>query len=315
MAQTVAWIGIDVSKERLDVYVRPEGLRTAVANDPAGHDQLIDRLSPWLGCVVALEASGGYERAVLRRIQAAGHVARLLNPLRVRRFAQACGRAKNDRLDAEVIAHFAETVPGPETATREPELDRLVEHVTYRAQLIEDTLALENQRAHFTDPDLRARLTRRIAALKAQQVTSLKRITALIAALPHARKQNRRLQSVPGVGPVLAATLIALLPELGTLTRRQIASLVGVAPFDDDSGKRQGIRAIKGGRRTVRNVLYMATLVAKHHNPAIAPYAQKLKALGKKPKVVTTACMRKLIVILNAMTRDQRHWNEITQAA
>lgn len=316
MAQTTAVIGIDVSKDRLDVHVHPHGTRFEASNDPAGHDTLLARLAPRIGCVVALEATGGYERAVLRRLQAAGHAARLLNPLRVRRFAQACGLlAKNDRIDADVIARFAAAVPAPEPIPADPSLDPLVEHVSYRAQLIEDTVALENQHSHFTDPGLRAELASRIAALKAAKRAVERRIAALIAKHPGARAQARRLQSVPGVGPVLAATLIAQMPELGHITRRQIACLAGVAPFDDDSGKRQGYRAIKGGRKAVRNVLYMAALVAKRHNPVIAAHARTLNALGKKPKVIITACMRKLIVILNAMVRDQEDWKPRTQTA
>ena len=305
MAQKVAWIGIDVSKDRLDVHVHPNAVRFDTTNDQAGHDALLAWLAPWIGCAVALEATGGYERAVLRR---------LLNPLRVRRFAQACGRlAKNDRVDAETIARFLEAVPVPEPIVPDPSLDPLVEHVCYRVQLIEDIVALENQRGHFTDPDLRAELARRIATLKADKHAVERRIAGLIAGDPKLRAQARRLQSVPGVGPILAATLIARMPELGHLTRRQVACLAGVAPFDDDSGKRQGYRAIKGGRKAVRNVLYMAALVATRHNPVIAAHAQTLKALGKKPKVIITACMRKLIVILNAMARDQKHWTPRTQ--
>jgi transposase len=310
MAQAVVWIGIDVSKDRLDVFVRPHKLRFSVVNDDRGHDELIARLEDWPGCMVAMEASGGYERAVHRRLDKAGLWTRLLNPLHVRRFAQAAGkRAKNDRLDAEIIAHYAATFPRPEPVTRDPGLDRLVEHVLYRSQLVEAATAAENQLAHFADRRLKNNLARRIAALKAQAKTIDQRIATLLAAWPHHDARATLLRSVPGVGPVLAATLIALLPELGALPRKQIASLVGVAPFDDDSGLRHGLRSIAGGRATVRNVLYMASLTAIRHNPVIAAYAQRLKALGKKPKVVIVACMRKLIVTLNAMVRDAKPWN------
>ena len=310
MAQAVVWIGIDVSKDRLDVYVRPRKLRFSVVNDETGHDELIGRLEDWPGCMVAMEASGGYERTVRQRLDKAGLSTRLLNPLHVRRFAQAAGkRAKNDRLDAEVIAHYAATFPGPEPVMRDPDLERLVEHVLYRSQLVEAATAAENQLAHFADPRLKANLRRRIAALKAQARTIEQRIAVLLAALPLHDARATLLRSVPGVGPILAATLIALLPELGALPRKQIASLVGVAPFDDDSGQRNGLRSIAGGRIAVRNVLYMASLTAIRHNPVIAVYAQRLKALGKRPKVVIVACMRKLIVTLNAMVRDGTPWS------
>lgn len=316
MAQAVVWVGIDVSKDRLDVYVRPHKLRFSVANDERGHAALIGRLADWPGGVVAMEASGGYERAVRQRLDKAGILTRLLNPLHVRRFAQAAGRrAKNDRIDAELIAHYAATFPGPEPVTRDPALDRLVEHVLYRSQLVEAATAAENQLAHFADPRLKANLRRRIAALKAQAGTVGQRIAALLAGMPCHDARAALLTSVPGVGPVLAATLIALLPELGALPRRQIASLVGVAPFDDDSGERNGTRSIAGGRARVRNILYMASLSAIRHNATFAAHATRLKAAGKKPKVVIVACMRKLIVTLNAMVREGTHWNMQKSAA
>jgi len=316
MAQAVVWIGIDVSKDRLDVYVRPHKLRFSVANDAGGHGELMARLEDWPGCSVAMEASGGYERAVRRRLDSAALPTRLLNPLHVRRFAQAAGkRAKNDRLDAEIIAHYAATFPGPEPLTRDPALDRLAEHVLYRSQLVDAATAAENQLAHFADLRLKANLRRRIAALKAQAKTVEQRIAALLAAWPHHDARAALLRTVPGVGPILAATLIALLPELGALPRKQIASLVGVAPFDDDSGQRNGVRAIAGGRASVRHVLYMAGLAAMRHNPVFAAFAQRLKAKGKKPKVIIVACMRKLIVTLNAIARDRTPWKAKILAA
>lgn len=316
MAQAVVWIGIDVSKDRLDVFVRPHKLRFSIGNDDRGQDELLARLEDWPGCVVAMEASGGYERAVRRRLEEAGLPTRLLNPLHVRRFAQAAGkRAKNDRLDAELIAHYAATFAAPEPLPRDPALERLAEHVLYRSQLVEAATAAENQLAHFAEPRLKANLRRRIAALKAQAKTLEQRIAALLAGLPHHDARATLLRSVPGVGPILAATLIALLPELGALPRKQIASLVGVAPFDDDSGQRNGVRAIAGGRASVRHVLYMASLAAMRHNPVFAAFAKRLKATGKKPKVIIVACMRKLIVTLNAIARAGRPWNPQNLAA
>jgi len=308
MAQMVKTAGIDVSKLWLDVAIWPTREEIRVSRDAAGLALLI----AWLGerevARVGLEASGGYEREVVDTLQAAGFEVAVLNALRVRRFAQAKGRlAKNDRVDARTVAQFTavmlEEVVPPQ---RRRDLDELVELLTYRRQVKNWCTDCANQLEHLRDRALRKTIAQRLASFERDLAKIDPKLADLIAEHDDWNALARRLRTVPGVGPVVSASLIALLPELGSLSRRAIASLVGLAPFDDDSGNRQGERHIKGGRKTVRDALYMAALSAKHHNPIIAAFAKRLN--GKKPKVITTACMRKLLVMLNAMVRDGTDW-------
>lgn len=308
MAQMIKTAGIDVSKAWLDVAIWPSREEIRVSRDAAG----LARLIGWLGehevTRVGLEASGGYEREALDALQAAGFEVALLNALRVRRFAEAKGRlAKNDRVDARTVAQFTavmlEQVVPPR---RRRDLDELVELLTYRRQLKGWCTDCTNQLEHLRDHALRKTVAQRQASFERDLAKIDTKLADLIAERDDWSALARRLRTVPGVGPVVSASLIALLPELGTLSRRAIASLVGLAPFDDDSGNRQGERHIKGGRKAVRHALYMAALSAKRHNPIIAAFAERLD--GKKPKVITTACMRKLLVMLNAMVRDGTDW-------
>jgi transposase len=290
------------------VFVSGAATRFEVANDAAGLAELMRRLDGLVVTAVALEASGGYERAAARRLTDAGFVVRQLDPLRVRRFAQAAGRwAKNDRIDAETIAGFAEAFAG-ETVKRNPNRERLAEYVVYRRQLGQHLTAVRHQTRLLAAPDLVAMSRRHIADIKVMMARLDRQIAAAIRADEVFRKTNKILRSVKGIGPVVAATLIARFPELGSLTRRQAAALLGVAPYDRDSGKKKGARSIFGGRADTRAAFYMATLAATRSNPDIKVFYQRLKAAGKKPKVATTACMRKLIVTLNALLRDQRTW-------
>lgn len=311
MAQRVLHAGIDVSKEWLDVAVAPTRESCRVRRDAAG----LAELARWLDAQaverVGLEASGGYERLVIDHLSAHGFTVEWLNPLRVRRFAEAKGRlAKNDRTDALTIAQFVAVMEAAPRPGRRADLDPLVEHLTLRRRFCQWMVECDQQLEHLREPRLR-RTVDLMRAGFARQVTALDRkLAALVAAHPEWHQLSRRLQSVPGVGPVLAHTLIGLLPELGHLSRRAIASLVGLAPFDDRSGKRDGERHIKAGRDAVRAVLYMATLVAKRHNPVIAAFAARLA--GKKPKVIVIACARKLLVRLNAMLRDGTDWTPQT---
>jgi len=311
MAQIIRVAGLDVSKDRLDVAVHG-GERCTVAYDAAGLRELEAWLCRQHVTTVALEASGGYEREAAEYFEAQAFLVRVLNPLRVRRFAEARGRlAKNDRIDADTIAHYAETF-SEVRPRRDAELDRLAEAIQARHAIQEMILACGQQLEHLRTAPLRREITRQQAGL----ARTLERITRGIAELvaEHADWATlaERLQTVPGVGPVLAHTLIALLPELGRIDRHKIASLVGVAPFDDDSGKHKGERHIAGGRRAVRRPLYMAALVAKRHNPVIAAFAKRLT--GKAPKEIIVACMRKLLVILNAIARDGAHWRNLSPA-
>jgi transposase len=311
MAQRVLHAGIDVSKEWLDVAVAPTRETHRVRCDAAG----LAELARWLDARaverVALEASGGYERPVIDHLSAHGVTVAVLNPLRVRRFAEAKGRlAKTDRADALTIAQFLAVMEAPPRPGRRADLDPLTEPLTLRRRLCQWMVECDQQLEHLRDPQLRRSVTLMRAGF-ARRVAMLDRtLAARVAARAEWRELSRRLQSVPGVGPVLAHTLIGLVPELGRLSRRAIASLIGLAPFDDRSGKRDGERHIKAGRDAVRAVLYMATLVAKRHNPVIAAFAARLA--GKKPKVIVIACARKLLVRLNAMLRDGHDWNPHT---
>jgi transposase len=308
MAQIVRNAGIDVSKDRLDVAVWPSADETyATSRDAAGLVDLVAWLRGHAVARVGLEATGGYERSVVAALEAAGIVVVILNPLRVRRFAEAKGRlAKNDRADAAAIAQFTALL-AEDREPRDRSNVRLGEYMLVRRQIQGAITDCINQLEHLHDPVLRRLLGRQQASFERQIKRLDQQIAALVAETPAWSSLAARLRTVPGVGPVLAYTFIALLPELGQLDRRAVASLVGVAPFDDDSGKRNGQRSIKGGREAVRCVLYMAALVAKRRNPVIAAFAKRL--VGKKPKVIIVACMRKLLVIINAIIREGAIWN------
>jgi transposase len=303
MAKQDVFVGIDVSKDRLDVHVRPLGSGFSVGNDAAGHAALIGRLRPLRSQRIVLEATGGYERALWIALSEAGLVAAVVNPRQVREFARASGRlAKTDKLDAAVIAHFAETFSPAGIRNPDPVADRLGEHVLYRRRLGEEIVALENQLRQLAA--LRPRAERRLASLKAEIKEIDREMQAIVAGDPGKKALYACLTAVKGVGPVLACSLIANLRELGTLSRHQVAALIGVAPINHDSGAWRGHRAIAGGRVGVRNVLYVATLSAVRYNPAIKAFYRRLRDKGKPGKVALVACMRKIAVTLNAMVRD-----------
>ena len=303
------YLGIDVARDHLDVAVYPTGVTWRVPNTPTGHAAL-RRRAPVPRCRrLVLEASGGYEQAVVDALAAAGLPVVVVNPRQVRDFARARGiLAKTDALDAQVLAHFAATVqpavrPRPEAATR-----HLAALVTRRRQL-QDMRVAEQQRRRQAPAAVRADidavlavLTRRLTALDTQ-------IAAALHADPRLRARAAWLQSIPGIGPVTAATLLAELPELGTLNRQQVAALVGVAPFNRDRGSWRGSRCVWGGRAAVRAVLYMATLTASRTQPQLRAFYQRLLAAGKPPKVALTACLRKLVVLCNALCKQQAVWN------
>jgi transposase len=310
MAQMVTTAGIDVSKGWLDIAVWPEQDAETLHLDRSATDW-VDRLAAWLTghqvSRVGLEASGGYETEVMDALAARGFTVIRFNAYRIRKFAQAIGQlAKNDSADARVIAHATALLPVSQTGRRAKALDPLVELLTYRQQLCDARVACTNQLEHFKDPAIRRQIRMHAAALTRQIEAVGGKLISLVAATASWSETVRRLRTVPGVGPILAMTLLAFLPELGGLSRHKIAALVGVAPFDADSGTRQGRRRIRGGRTALRDVLYMAALVAKRHNPVIAGFAKRLAA--KPAKVILVACMRKLLVILNAMQRDGMDW-------
>lgn len=308
MANSKTFVGIDVSKNTLHVAIRPDGTRWSVPNTDNGIAELVGRLEALAPTRVVLEASGGYEAPLAAALLAAGLPAAIINPRHSRHFAQAIGRlAKTDNVDAEVLALFGEAVMPPISRLPTEDTQELADLVTRRQQVIAMITAESNRLATASErvrPSIRAHLE----WLRAEQKRLDKQLRSALRACEHSRELDKLLQSVPGVGPVMSATIVAKLPEIGFLDRRQIASLTGVAPFSRDSGQYRGTRSVWGGRGDVRHVLYMATMSAIQHNPDIRQFYERLLAAGKKPKVALTACMRKLITILNAIVRDRTPW-------
>ncbi len=312
MAQISPKVGIDCSDARLDIHIYPLDLSFSVANDPDGWSELDRRLAAVQAEIVAVEASGGCERDIARFLMARGYSLRLVDPFRVRQFAKAAGKlAKTDRIDAQVIALFVASI-STRPFVRHKHLETLAELVTARAQLIDQITADKNQGRRREDSLLRRLDARRAKALAADIKLIDRRIAECVDTNADLKTKNLVLRSMKGVGPVLAHTLLALLPELGQITGKQIAALVGVAPFDDQSGKRQGLRFIQGGRPAIRAALFMAALTAGVHNPALKTFRDRLRNAGKKPKVAIVAVMRKMIVTLNAMLRDNQQWTPET---
>ena len=304
MALFQVFVGIDVSRDWLDVHVLAPRRRVRVANDPAGWRQLAAALAEQPQASIALEASGGYERDVMRHLATAGWLVHCVDPYKVRQFARAAGRrAKNDRIDAETIARYLAAF-SLEPAQIDPDLERLAEHVTYRRQLIEQRTAVANQARLLREPALRRLSRQRLARLDGLIQRLDRALAEQIESQPDLAAKAAVLQSVKGVGATLAATLIALLPELGTICRRKIAALVGVCPYDFDSGRFAGQRHIAGGRQHVRNALYMPTLVAMRFEPAIKAFYQRCVEGRREKKPAVIAAMRKLLTILNARMRD-----------
>lgn len=303
------FIGIDVAKDRLDVHLRPTGEAFAVARDGEGVAALIERLKTLDVGLIVLEATGGFEQVVAAALGASGLPLAVVNPRQIRDFARALGRlAKTDRLDAEAIALFAERIR-PEPRPLPDEAARLLgELVARRRQVIEMIVAEGNRARQLESRRLKKRIERHRTALQ-EELTALDReLDDTIRGTPIWRDAEDLLKSVPGIGNATARTLLADLPELGTLDRKQIAALVGVAPFNRDSGRMRGRRTVWGGRAAVRAVLYMAALVASRRNPLIAAFYRRLLDAGKPKKLALVACMRKLLTILNAMLRDHRPW-------
>lgn len=302
-------IGIDVAKAELVVSSRPALDRWTVPNTPRGIDDLVERLRPLTPQLIVLEATGGYERAVVAALVAAGLPAVVVNPRQVREFAKATGqRAKTDAIDAAMLALFGERVrPAVRPLSDEATTD-LAALLLRRRQLTE-MLVAEKNRLGLARRPVRRSLKKHVAYLERELHLTDADLAEAIEASPAWRVQDDLLQSVPGIGTVTSHTMLGELPELGALSHKQIAALVGVAPVAHDSGALRGKRAIAGGRARVRSVLYMATLVATRCNPVIRTFYQRLLALGKPKKVALVACMRKLLTILNAMLRDQRPWS------
>lgn len=298
-------IGLDISKDRLDGFDAESKETFQVENTRQGRAGLVRKYCGRTVLFVA-EASGGYERPLRNDLREAGFSVRIVDPRKVRLFARASGRwAKTDRLDAEIIAAYARAIPGT-SPSPDPRQEHLAELATYRRQLVDETTTIKTQSALLRDPELRRISDRRLASLKAQIVRLDKRIAETIEASEDLQEKARLLRSIPGVGAVLGAALLAFLPELGNLSRHQVAALVGVAPLDNQSGRRNGPRHIYGGRPLLRSILFMGALVASRCNKPLAAFYQHLRSAGKKPKVALVAVMRKLVVLANALLRDKR---------
>jgi transposase len=303
------FVGIDVAKDRLDVHVRPSGEAFTVARDGEGIDELAERLRAAAPTLIVLEATGGFEAVVVAGLAAAGLPIVVVNPRQIRDFARATARlAKTDRLDAAVIAHFAEAVKPPIRPLPDPQARLLGELMARRRQLLEMIVAERNRRRLLTARRTLKSVDRVLATLQAQLEQIDGDIDTAVRGTPAWREAENLMVSVPGIGPKIARTLIAEIPELGQLDRREIAALTGVAPFNRDSGTMRGRRTISGGRPVVRNALFMSVLVSIRFKLPLANTYHRLRANGKPAKVAITACMRKLVTILNAILRDKKPW-------
>jgi len=304
------YVGIDVSRDTLDVHVRPTGEQWQVSNSPRGHVALARRLGGLNPELIVVEATGGLERPVSRALTGAGLPVAVVNPRQTRDFAKSTGRvAKTDALDASDLARYAEVVqPEPRTLADE-QTQALAELVSRRRQVVK-MAAGEKNRLRVCSGELRAGIEAHLAWLEGAQEELDREIAARVLSDPRWKARAELLMSVPGVGPVLSSTLVACVPELGQVGKKEIAALVGVAPFNRDSGKKRGKRRVSGGRGHVRSVLYMGTVAAVRCNPVLRPFYQKLVGAGKEKKVALTACMRRLIVILNAIAETGTPWDK-----
>jgi len=302
-------VGIDVSKNRLDVAVRPSGEAFSVERNAGGLEQLVGRLREFGPHLVALEATGGFETIAAAALAAAQLPVVVVNPAQIRAFAVAIGqRAKTDPIDAAVIAHFAEATK-PQVRLLPDEATRLLADLVARRRQIVEMIGAERQREkRVTVPHLRKSIARLLKALEKELTTVNTDIDDAVRGSPAWREKEDLLASVPGVGPTIARTLVAELPELGQLTRKQIAALAGLAPFTRQSGQWRGRSFIGGGREAVRTVLFMGAMVAKRHNPVLKAFFDRLVAAGKPKMVALIAVARKLITVLNAILRDSRPW-------
>jgi transposase len=302
-------VGIDVSKSTLDIAIHQTGETWSVSNDAAGCEALVTKFSRLQPSRIVLEATGGFETLAAAALTAKNLPAIVVNPRQVRDFAKATGQlAKTDQLDARVLAHFAAAINPPLRPPKSDAAQHLEALLVRRRQLVEMLVAEKNRLANQRDRAVSKELKTHIAWLEQRLKSSDDELQRVLKASPAWRQRDDLLRSVPGVGPVLSLTLLAQLPELGHLNRREIAKLVGLAPFNWDSGQWRGSRHIWGGRAAVRSPLFMATLCAIRINPTIKCFYQRLIKVGKAPKVAITACMRKLLTILNLMVKTQTAW-------
>ncbi len=305
MPDHVRTVGIDVCKQHLDVHLQPDDRSWRVDNNAQGVEQLTQQLAELKPQRVIVESTGGYERPALYGLLAAELPVALVNPRPVRDFAKAMGLlAKTDRIDARVLAMFARHVPTRVSVLPDQRQKALKQLVTRRRQLAEQIVVQRNQLEHADLPVVCESILRTVCHLQTELAAIESMIQQLIDEDEQLKQRDNTLRSVPGVGPATARVLVTELPELGNASRRQIAALVGVAPYNDDSGNRRGTRRIRGGRATVRKALYMATLVATRHNQVIREHYQHLQSQGKPKKVALVACMRKLLIYLNTLLTE-----------
>jgi transposase len=306
------YVGVDVSKATLDVAILPIGEHFVVPNDEAGIDELLGKLLAEVSdALVVLEASGGFERPLAAALAAssAGIALFVVNPRQARDFAKATGRlAKTDRLDAFVLAHFAEAIRPTPRAIPDAEAREFQEILARRRQIIRMMSAEKNRLGASTSKAVRGRIEAHIRWLEKELSRTDGDLDETIENSPTLKENEALLRSVPGVGPVLCRTLLAELPELGSLSARELSALVGVAPLNRDSGTLRGRRTVWGGRARVREALYMGALIASRFNPAIKEFYERLVSGGKPKKVALVACMRKLLVVLNAVMRERTPW-------
>ena len=309
------YVGIDVSKDYLEVAVDTEGRSRRFPNTAAGIRDLVQRLQSLVVVLIVVEATGGYERALANALDAAGLALAVVNPRQIRGFANSLGvLAKTDAIDARVIARFGAAVKPPARKRNDRRIYDLAALVSRRSQLTSMRTAERNRLALTEYPAVRSDLKRAVTGFGRRIQRLDGEIAKLIDASPQLRTRSALLLSVPGVGPHLAAALIAYLPELGSIGNRQVCALAGVAPLNRDSGNFSGKRYIWGGRAAVRTALYMGAVTAAHHNADIKPLYDRLVAAGKPKKLALVACMRKLLTILNAMVRHGEYWRDQSAA-
>ena len=302
-------VGIDVSKEHLDVLLLPSELKKRVTNDESGCAELLSWLTSETPSRIILESTGGLETLVASVLSAASLPVVIVNPRQVRDFAKACGMlAKTDALDARIIARFAQAIQ-PEIRPLKDEMSQTLSALVARRRQLVEMLSAEKNRQSSAPRATRKSIELHISWLKNQIASDDDDISTFIQSSPIWKAKGEILTSVKGIGNVTASTILAALPELGTLRRQKIAALVGVCPYNRDSGKFKGKRSIWGGRAAIRSVLYMATLTATRFNPVIKAFYERLTKAGKPPKVALTACMRRLLTILNSMIKNNQKWD------
>lgn len=303
------YVGMDVSKATLDVAILPTREHFVVSNDEAGIDELLGKLARVSDALVVLEASGGFERPAVAALAASGVALFVVNPRQARDFAKATGKlAKTDRIDAFVLAHFAEAIRPTPRAIPDAEAREFQAILARRRRIIGMVTAEKNRLGASASKAVRGRIEAHVRWLEKELSRTDRDLDETVENSPTLKENEALLRSVPGVGPVLCRTLLAELPELGSLSPRELSALVGVAPLARDSGTLRGRRTVWGGRARVREALYMGALIASRFNPAIKEFYERLVEAGKPKKVALVACMRKLLVILNAMMRDRTPW-------